>query len=503
MNHRQHIVPVVIILLVMWGLLTLRMDALWFGHHEENGRWISTAARNYVIYGADNLNYLVTTTPYPTDETEVYRYVHHPPLVVWFVSLSSDIFGRYDEASPYVVGTPYEFAARIVTIFSTMVSLAAFFVIVRRLYTPRIALLALLLYTFTPMIAYFGRMVNHEPLALAFLYIFIAIFINWMRRYTHQRTILLIIFASLAMWSAWAPAFFFVTLGIIALIFGKISHRTGIIAIGVVVGLITSIIPIYYAFAHEETFPKLQEAFLFRTSNQSRSRGSTTFTFMGFIVQQITHMLTAMGFALVVLGSIGIGLVVRLKDRFSDAVVLAMLVAGVLYMLVFRNAFYVHDYYKIYFMPSFAVAAAIVVNHTLSIKRRNILRRLGRPLIVSVIIISTVLSVFWLNILHRSGDNEFPNAIVASISQYTNEYDIIYTNIIDSVAAFQYYSYREVYTASSLEQSLSLAEQQEVVSWYLSCRLGEEEAVKLGVDEMQTYDVADICQLIRLRDADE
>ena len=468
MNQR-YLIPIVGLLLLSWGLLTIRIDAMWFGHHDENGRWISTAARNYELYGASNLDYLVTVTSYPTTEAEQERYVHHPPLIVWLVSLSSNVFGRYGESSQFVVGTPYELSARLVPIFSTMISLAAFFVIVRRLYNAQLALLALFLYIVTPMTAYFGRMVNHEPLALVFLYLFIAIFINWIRRYTHQRTAALILFASLAMWSAWAPAFFFFTLGIIALIFGKTIHRIAIVGVGIAVGIITAIIPIYYALAHEETLAKLQEAFQFRTSNQSRSRGSNPFTFGDFVLRQITHMLTAMGFGLVVLGTIGTAITVTLKNRFADAMVLAMLIGGLLYMLVFRNAFFIHDYYKIYLMPSLTIASAVAITTAFNRANKRGFKRYYRPLVVSIVIVSVVTNIWWLNTLHRSGQSLFAQLAVADINRYTQEGDIILTNLSEATPAFEYYAYRRIISSQSQQQAIDLAENSDDQIWYLLC----------------------------------
>lgn len=358
----------VLLLLTMWGILTIRIDAPWFGHHDENGRWISTAVRNYQLYGAENLRYLVTTTPYPSTVDELYYYVHHPPLIVWSVSIASDIFGRYGDEGLYIAGTPYELPARLVVIFATMISLSAFYVIVRRLFDGYLAWVALFIYSISPMTMYFGRMVNHEPLALAFLYLYIAILINWLRQYTHQRTIALICLAILAMWTAWAPAFFLITTAIVVLLYGRPQHRWAILIIGGVVLLGTSGIIFYYATAFGDTLDKLLEAFIFRTSNQSMSRNSQLFTLIEFLVRQLSHMLSTMSFGIITLGILGVWRLIRKEVSLKRAITLALLIAGLLYMIVFRNAFFIHDYYKIYLMCGMAITSAIAFRYCMQMR---------------------------------------------------------------------------------------------------------------------------------------
>src|SRR5690606_263409 len=124
-------------------------------------------------------------------------YIHHPPLIVWSITTAHQIFGDYP------------LAARFISISSTLISIAAFFVFCRRLYNPQRALLCTALFTFTPMIVFFGRMPNHEPMSLAFLFISLAILLNWMQKPSRNRWWLMVLVIFLAIWTAWAPAFFY------------------------------------------------------------------------------------------------------------------------------------------------------------------------------------------------------------------------------------------------------------------------------------------------------
>lgn len=474
----------------MWGILTIRLDALWFGHHDENGRWISTAARNYALYGADELNYLVTVTSHPATLEQQERYVNHPPLIVWFVSLAADAFGRYDEESPFVTGSPYESSARFVPIAATIISLCALFVLVRRLFNVRIAWITLILYCFTPMTMYFGRMPNHEPLALMWLYLFAAIFVNWMRRYTHRRTIALIMLGGLAMWTAWASAFFLFTMGIVALIYGKRQQRIGIVGIGLGVGVITLLLGMYYVLAFPDTISTLQDAFTYRTSNASFRRGSESFTMLEFIVRQLTHSLTAMTFGVILLGFAGIVIILRRRVTFAYAMVLALIVAAFLYMLVFRNAFYIHDYYKIYFMVGFCMAAAVAVDAANNAKRRG-LTKYARPLVLSIVIVSSVLGFVWSGVLHLSGTSTIQREIITTLQAETAQDDIIFTDLRDAIRSFEYYAYRRIMGDSAVADAQRFVADGDV--WYLRCS-GDEHPSDGGIM------IADTCELIRVTD---
>jgi 4-amino-4-deoxy-L-arabinose transferase-like glycosyltransferase len=495
----QYIIPLIILLLTIWGILTLRVDASWFEHHGDNGRWISTGARNYVLYGASELRYLVTTDPAPTAINDLEYYVHHPPLIVWLVSLSSDIFGRYNDDSQFIAGTPYELSARLIPIFATMISLCAFYVIVRRLFGSRLAFLALVLYSFTPMTMYFGRMVNHEPLALAFLYLFIAIFIKWMRYYAHTRTLALIVLAGLAMWSAWAPVFFLFTLGIVALILGQKRQRIGIILIGVAILFITGAIFFYYGLAFDGTFDTLIEAFIFRTGNQSFSRNSEPFTLLEFVARQASHMLTTLSFAVVILGGYGIWITFRHYKHLQRAIPLALILAGVLYMIIFRNAVFVHDYYKIYLMAGMSITATVAMKYIFGMRQYGI-QRYARPIAVSIVVTSFVASFWWTNSLYQIGMSDFPDQVVSGVIENTKQDDLILTNLAEGIQTYSYYTYRDI-RSMTITTALKFAESEDRSTWYLLCA-GLDKSAVAGLPDLLAdtgfIPIAEECQLISL-----
>lgn len=420
------------LLLLMFAILIWNINQPFFGHHEPNGIWISTSVRNWNWYGFFELGGLPVTTAEPADVDEMLRYIHHPPLMVWLSLIASKLFGESD-------GLPYAMSMRLVSIFSTMVSLSAFYVVARRLLSARWALLCVAFYGLTPMIGYFGRMPNHEPLALALLFTFTAIFINWLRCYSHARSLAMLILAIATMWTAWAGAFFFVTLGIVALVLGKQQHRIAIIGIGAITVLATLAIFGYYEWQWSGSITDLIDAFFYRASSATLAPESESFTFWSFVQTWFIHMLTAMTFGVVLLAIVALPLVLRQKT-LPRAVILALWVAPFLYMLTFRNAFNVHDYYKIYYLAGFVLAIGVLLDWAWQ-PRKSTLRRISRPLIVGIWVCSLVLGAFWFWTLHQSGSDDFQWAIVNGLQQHTEVGDVIYSDF-ERKAGLEYYAYR-------------------------------------------------------------
>lgn len=149
-------VGIVILLLVMWALLTINIGDPWLEHHYGNTTWISAAARNYRLYGAAKLGYMVVINRGPASPSEFDYYPDHPPMIVWSIALAGIPFGQY------------EAVARWLSASFTLVSIAALYTASRRLFDGKRALLVASLYGLTPMVAYYGRMPSHEVIMLCF-----------------------------------------------------------------------------------------------------------------------------------------------------------------------------------------------------------------------------------------------------------------------------------------------------------------------------------------------
>jgi len=78
MFNRLKIQPnqwMILVLAVMWALLLLYVNMPWLGHHDPNGVWLGSAARNLLIYGPAKL----ALSPYST-----VRLYHLTSLIIMF-----------------------------------------------------------------------------------------------------------------------------------------------------------------------------------------------------------------------------------------------------------------------------------------------------------------------------------------------------------------------------------------------------------------------------------
>ncbi len=136
--------------------LTHGLSRPWTGMHDWNGAFFAQLARNLLryplaIHGGMPLVAVGEAVP-PPEERSIYA--THPAGLVWLVAGSFVLFGET------------EWAARLVPIAC---SLGAVLLWVRRTaqcHGSDTAWLTGLLYATMPMAVYFGRMVNHEPVAL-------------------------------------------------------------------------------------------------------------------------------------------------------------------------------------------------------------------------------------------------------------------------------------------------------------------------------------------------
>lgn len=485
---------IIILLLVMWGLLTIRIGAPWFGHHDTNGVVFMTTARNYHLYGASELRFLQLLNYEIPAKPENYNfYLHHPPMISWLLGLAGVPFTLTEASSRWVI------------ISATMVSLASLYVLARRLLGQKGAILVVMLYGFTPMIAYFGRMPNHEPLAMGFLMPFFAIYAQYLRYPTRARWLALAILAILAMWTAWAAFFFFVALIFFGIIYRVETRFIKIVTqwrklfdlytLGIVVMLATIAIPLFYEIQHPGAIQKLFDALVFRTSNIGGSRGSPTFTVFEYIFRQLIHMSAMMTLFVVVMGIIGIKPLVK-QSPLICAMTWGMLTGGLGFLIFFRNASYIHDYYKYYLMPAFSILAYLGVIWTWRLRRV----RWVKPATAGLLTASSIFALLIFLGAHVAGRNPFQMNIASAIRSNTTIDDDIITNLTFQSPAIEFYAERRIVYAITPQKAIERVASTEQRLIYIYC-------LDPITDELSPFEMIPIvdgsCHLIYLKGVDE
>jgi len=423
---RKSNLTVVLLLLIMWGLLTLFIDRPFMGHHDANGIWLGSAARNLRLYGPAQMTWIPVLNRGPIPPATPDYYVNHPPLVVWLSALSESLFGEG------------ELALRFVSAASTMIGLAGFYVLCRRLFGERRALLCLALYAFTPMIIYFGRMPNHEPLALAFVLPLAAIFVRWLRAPTPIRAGWLFLLTIGAVWSAWASVFFIVAFALVGWLFTR--GRTRLIALALGAWSVLNALAIigFYWLQNPDTLAILRSIFISRTGNVAF--GEEAFSWGDFVATTLVHLVADLGLGLLILSLLGMVALWRDADHRRRALLFASGAAGLAYILVFRQVSYIHDYYKIFLTPFLAISAAYAIIWVWQRPRKQYyLRVLVAGLLIPSALFNVVILSHWY-FTDRDDDNlRFARFVAAN----TSPEQTILTNIPFNPPV-EYYAHRHM-----------------------------------------------------------
>ena len=491
----SHLWIIVGLLLVMWGILLFRVDWQFFGHHESGFIWISSGIKVFNEYGPAAASYLPIRTPGPTDpETGLY-YLHHPPLIFWFSAIAGKLFGTHSDTL-----APYESSLRLVGIIATIITLPMFYTLVRKLTSARIALVGIFIYAFCPVTMYFGRMPYYDMLVMPVILAFAYHFVLWMEHHSMKRALILMALGVFAMWIAWAAAFFFFVFGVIALIYGKRQQRIGIFAIGAVIGLATIAIPILYYLLREEAIQQLIDIVALRTSNHESDLNSDKFTLGEFLIQYINHMLTMLSLSTVFLGFIGIVYTLTRKKTLSVAIQLGLVAAPLIFMAIAKNSWNFHDWYKLHFLPGFALAAAVVIVTGWELEPAGI-KKYAKPFIVAILICSAVPTLLWFYQLHQTTHDEFARTAAEQLPEYTGQDDFIATNYDIRTNPIVFYAYRNIRWAITVDNLLEYYEAQETLDMYYLLCLDEGEDIDSYEGPLSEYDYEIIggrCRIIHL-----
>jgi len=455
----------------MAALLTLALDAPFLGHHDANGIWLGSAGRNLWQYGIGERGFVPLLNRAPIPPSIPDYYVNHPPLVVYASALAQLIWGDH------------ELALRMVSAFATLISLSAFTVFFRRLFGKARGLLATALYALTPMIIYFGRMPNHEPLALAFLGLFLAEFMAWIHGY--GRWWRLLVFAAAGVWTAWAMFFFIAVCGAVGVLHLRGAGRRRAVLLPLIGGMFVASVILFYWVQYPATLDQLALAFRSRSFTVSEYRPDVASTLADFISVTLLHLLGDVGLAVLLAAFGGLFLIWRDANRLRREVILALLLTGLTYVSVFRNVSSIHDYYKIFLLPALAALATYPIVALASLPGSfKPLKLAATAVFVGLWVSGAVFMVKWYNV----GDGAGIRALGMFLHERTPERTTVLTNI-GFTPALEYYASR--YLVWSVPRTNSAAPPD---AFYLYCAWNDPALNKAAIPLFTT----DGCEVTRI-----
>jgi hypothetical protein len=156
-------------------LLGRGITAPFLGWHEMNSAMYSLFARNHLQYGLAYTKLYCTWGDTATPPATPERYLNHPPLIALWTAAPLAVFGDH------------EWAARLVPIAASLGSVALLMRIVGRLGGPFLGALAGFYFATLPLTVYFGRMIDHVAPVQLFSLLMLHGYLEWGGLYPGRR----------------------------------------------------------------------------------------------------------------------------------------------------------------------------------------------------------------------------------------------------------------------------------------------------------------------------
>lgn len=427
-QSRSNLIPIIPVLLVLWFMMTYQIAEPYYIGRDAPQIWVPAAVRNFDVYGTEEIGLMIVKNASEEDDiSKLTFYSHHPPLIVWLPALITKFVGHN------------ELAIRFIFPAAMMIATAAFYVLVRRLYDDKIAFWSIILFAISPLNSISQAGLAHDPLGFAAALLYAAIFVNWLRQPNRTRFIGLILTTILSVWTAWPALFFVGIIGILGILFGDWKHRIGIVILGIISVISIVIMLLLYESWWSGSIFDLINVFFWRASAASTSQNSASFTVIDWLAALIHHMVFYATVAVVVLSFIGIQYLRNKGSRFANSFTFALLIAGVFYLLVFRNAGYVHVYYKAFLLPACAISGAFAIVYARQAKTRFV-----KPLIDGLLISFVFQTIFIFNLAYSVPHRENLENIVRYITERQDLPEEIYilypAALYGSDNALEYYT---------------------------------------------------------------
>ena len=294
-------------------------------------------------------------------------YVHHPTLLPLLVTASFALFGET------------EWAARLVPIFCSLLSLVILWLLARDILDRRFATFAAAIFSFLPMELHYGDMVDFEPCLLMLMLASLLFIRYWLARNWKPGMWLAGMSCISAFWMDWPGYLFVLSVTIWLLLTGKRRGRIFAIAIlfaGFVSG---TIFLVQIRHANPAAWSDLWIALKMRLGNgtatgsssaeMQRSIHFTMWQWLRVVLTGIREDYLPLPWILCIGGAIRL---VRLQKKSTNLrwigwAIIHMAVAGILYVTVLRNESFIHDFTTFYLMGSVALLGALGVESLMAL----------------------------------------------------------------------------------------------------------------------------------------
>lgn len=407
------------LMLCSFGLWSTRLDDPYIGPHDNHTAWVLLAAQNYAHYGllAHGLEQYIDaerTTPTPAN-----LYHNHPPLISLWVTGAITLWGESEAAT------------RLSVMLVSLLTAAAVFALGRKMFNPLVGLLALFLFLTSPVVAFYGQMVAHEQFILLFFGLALLVYVDALRQPTRWRFVGLAALSGLTVFAGWGGYLCVGVLGLHSVLFQRKGGVWAALGLGALIGSLAWMLPA--AAQGNGFFDTMTERFLLRSGQTDVPWDNAldygwTMLWARLRPRYTEALLLAMGVG-------GVMLLVRAwrtRDAVRAQAVLALLLLlpQLLYMILLRESAYRHDYTVYYLALGAALLGAYFVAAALrQAEQSGAGMRWGvRGILLLFLIGHLISSGRWTYTLYTQLD-DFPVVAGQAIAERASEETVVYANV--------------------------------------------------------------------------
>ena len=366
--------------------LASEIDRPWINGADYNGAVWSQAAHNILRAGLTETSgassgFYFGPLPIPPWG----YYLHHPPLLHLVIAALFSLFGEY------------EWVARLVPVGCSLLSLVFFWLLVRSCGGVRLATLAAAVFACLPMQLRYGAMVNFEPCVLM-LILGGLLCLRWHSLTGRLRWKLAAAgFLIIGLWVDWAMYLFVVALCACWLLPLRGERRFA--AILLLSALFSGALYLVRVRSlRADAWQSMSNAFVTRLG---AGKGGY-FTEMQWL-ERIGHTLTS-HFLPIGLILAATGAVILWRSRSDDNLrwlgraALSILLMDLLFVGIFQNDSYIHEYIAFYFLAPIAIAAGVALEFATK-SLQKLLSRGPAPRLAEVAVALAVLAIGFMGYL--------------------------------------------------------------------------------------------------------
>lgn len=345
----------ILLFLTAFFLVGQNLDKPFWGEHDWNGVRYGNIARNYLRYGFWETKFGQVENSGWVRVGEFEYYTHYPPLLPILISLSYKIFGIF------------EWSTRLIPLLATSASLVLILLIGTSLEDFKRGLIAGLLALATPLVLYFGKNPSHESLTTFFILLSFWGYLSYQKKHKKIFWIIFLVGLIFAQLTAWAAYFMIVALTIYHAI-KRDWVRIKDLFLAWLVSILLFILQLVHVFILTGSVSGggLFESLLQRSGVQSDIQPKE-FNLFNYILKLRLWSSIQFSSTLSLLVIIWM-MVTKIGFKKNEWPVFVLGLSGLIYISLFSNSVFIHNYLIFYFLPFMALAGSFGVIYISKIK---------------------------------------------------------------------------------------------------------------------------------------